>query len=79
MKFIPSENLEKNIQYETENPQQNAINKFINHPSIKMIKSKISPNKRFSFCPIPHNEILKQIKNLNTVAITAIQYCKKAI
>lgn len=28
--------------------------------------SKINPNKRFSFCPVPHNDILKKIKNSDT-------------
>ena len=31
-----------------------------------MIISQINPNKRFYFCPVPHNEILKQIKGLDT-------------
>ena len=46
------------------NSIQNAISKFKNHPSIKMIISKIDPNKRFSFYP-QRNKILKQIKNLD--------------
>lgn len=35
--MIPNENIETAIQYETENPMQNAGNKFKNHPSIYMI------------------------------------------
>ena len=31
-----------------------------------MLISKINLNKRFSFCPVPHTEVLKQIKNLDT-------------
>ena len=50
--IIPSDHFETTIQYETENPVQNEINKFKNYPSIKMIISKINPNKRFSFCPV---------------------------
>ena len=37
-------------------------NKLKNHPSIEMVVSKINPNKEFSFL---HNEILKQIENLD--------------
>lgn len=37
LKMIPNENIETAIQYETENPMQNAGNKFKNHPSIYMI------------------------------------------
>ena len=46
--MTPSENFETNIEYKTENPVHNVINKFKNHPSIKII-SKINPNKRFLF------------------------------
>ena len=31
-----------------------------------MIIFKLDPNKRFSFCPVSHNEILKQTKHLDT-------------
>ena len=37
LKMIPNENIETAIQYEAENPMQNARNKFKNHPSIYMI------------------------------------------
>ena len=47
-----------------ENPIQNTINK--NLLSMKMIISKINPIKRFSICPVWCDEILKQIKNLDT-------------
>ena len=50
LKIIPSENVETTI-YETGNSVQNAINKFKNCSSIKMI-SKINLNKRFSFCSV---------------------------
>ena len=64
LKIIPSKNVETTI-YETGNSVQNAINKFKNCSSIKMI-SKINLNKRFCFCSVQHNKILKQIKNLDT-------------
>ena len=66
LKIILSENFETTIEYETENPVHNAINKLKNHLSTKMIIFKLDPNKRFSFCPVPHHEILKQTKNLDT-------------
>ena len=40
LKVISGENFETTSQYETENPVQNGINKFKNHPSIKMISKK---------------------------------------
>ena len=65
MGIISSEKFETTIQYETENPVQNAINKLKNHPSIKTIVSKINLNKIYSFCPVPPNETLKQTKKLD--------------
>ena len=55
----------QNYYYETENPVQNSINKLKNHPSVKIIISKIYMNKRFTFCPVLQNEILKQVKYLD--------------
>ena len=49
LKIVPSENFETTIESETENPVQNAINKFKNYPSIKKITSKINPKKNFLF------------------------------
>ena len=54
LEIIPSENFEIPSQYETENPVQNAKNKFKNYPRIKMITSKINLSKIFSFCPVSH-------------------------
>ena len=48
LKIKSSENFKTAIEYEIENPVQNAINNFKNHLSI-MIMSEINPNKRFSF------------------------------
>lgn len=31
-----------------------------------MIISKINPDEKVSFCVIPHDEILRQIENLDT-------------
>ena len=38
---------------------------YKNYPIIK-IRSLINPNKRFSFCRVSYDEILKQIGNLDT-------------
>lgn len=51
---IPKGNFETTIEYETENPVQNAINTLKN------------TNIRFSFFSFQHNEILKQITYLDT-------------
>ena len=66
LKIIPSQNFETSIQYETENLVKNTTHKFKNLPSIKMIISKLSPNRIFPFCPVSVNEFLKYIKNLDS-------------
>ena len=35
LKIIPNENFETVVKYRMENPVQNTINKFKNHPSIE--------------------------------------------
>ena len=49
-----------------ENPVENILNKFKNHPGMKILISKINSNKGFSFCLVSCNEILKQIAKLDT-------------
>ena len=44
----------------------NALNKFRNHPSIVMIKSKRKIDQCFSFDPVTYDDILKKINNLDT-------------
>ena len=44
----------------------NALNKFRNHPSIVMIKSKRKIDQCFSFGPVTYDDILKKINNLDT-------------
>ena len=80
IKKILIENFETAIEYETENPVKNAINKFKNYPSMKLIISKIKLCKRCSIWPVSYNGILKQIKNLdtkrsNTTKTRSQQYC----
>ena len=49
----------------TDDPVLNAISKYKHHSSIVMIKSKIDPEKRFSFSPVQYEDILMKTKNLN--------------
>ena len=64
-KIMPNENFETVVEYEID-PVENAVEKFKNHPYMKMIIFKINPNKRYSFCLVSYDEILKQIKSLDT-------------
>ena len=66
LKIISRKNLETTVECETENPVQNAISKFKNHPSIKVMISRTNSSKKISFCPVSHNETLKQIKHFDT-------------
>ena len=43
-----------------------AINKFKNHPSIKMINADISFESRFSFKDISQSDMQKEVSNLNS-------------
>ena len=44
----------------------NAVEKFKNHPSILLIKSKVSVDNMFSFAPITIDVMEREIKRLNT-------------
>ena len=50
---------------ETGDQISNSINKFRNHPSIVMIKSRNSDSDVFSFSAISYNDVLKKIENLD--------------
>ena len=45
----------------------NALNKFRNHPSIAMIKSKRKTDQCFSFGPVTYDHILKKNKKTNNL------------
>ena len=49
---------------ETDDPIYNAINKYKDHPSILMIKSKIDQQSKFSFSQVQYEDVLKKVKNL---------------
>ena len=65
LKIISNENCEIAIEYQREKPVQVAINRFKIRANKKKI-SQINPNKRFSFYPVSYNEVLKQVKSLDT-------------
>ena len=62
LKIIPNDNFETANEYEIKSTVENATKKFENYPSIKMILSRIKPNKRFCFCPVSYNEIQNKLK-----------------
>ena len=59
-KLIFNEIFETAIEYEIEIPLEDPIDKYKNHPSTKMIISKINLHKIFFVCSISYNEILKE-------------------
>ena len=46
-------------------PVARAIEKFKTHPSVLIIKDKVSQGNKFSFTEVSLSEIEKKIKNLN--------------
>ena len=66
LKIISDDNFETANEYGKEKPSANSINKFKNHPSIKMIISKLNPNERISFLPSFVQWNFKTNQNLDT-------------
>ena len=69
--LVPNLKISPNHNYDTDfivtNDQvTNALNKFRNHPSIVMIKSKRKIDQCFSFGPVTYDNILKKTNNLDT-------------
>ena len=54
--FIPTEDL-----------VQNAISKYRNNPSVVIIKEKNTLSGKFSFSLVQYDDILKKVRNLDTV------------
>ena len=52
----------------------NYINKFKNHPSIKVIKSKKKEEQTFTFNYVSYEEVLNEIRKLETAATTQQNY-----
>ena len=51
--------------YDLKNPVEIAIKKFEQHPSINLIKKNITGNENFHFSPVDHENISKEIINLD--------------
>ena len=51
--------------YDLKNPVETAIKKFEQHPSISLINKDITNNENFHFSPADHENILKEIINLD--------------
>ena len=66
LKISPKENYKIDVGNDNE-PILNYINKFKNHPSIKVIKSRKKEQKTFSFSYVSYEEILNEIRKLQTV------------
>ena len=47
------------------NPVEIAIKKFEQHPSINLLNKNITNNENFHFSPVDHQNILKEIINLD--------------
>ena len=51
--------------YDLKNPVEIAIKKFEQHPSINFINKNITNSENFHFSPVDHENILKEIINLD--------------
>ena len=60
------ENFDKNPDSRSLDNVDIAINKYKNHPSIKMINENVSFESRFNFKDISESDIQKEISNLNS-------------
>ena len=59
LKIFPNHNYDTDF-IVTNDQVKNALNKFRNHPSIVMIKSKRKIDQCFSFGPVTYDDILKK-------------------
>ena len=69
--IVPNLKIPTNHHYDTDflvtNDQvTNALNKFGNHPSIIVIKSKRNADQCFPFAPVTYDNIMKKTNNLDT-------------
>ena len=63
LKISPKENYETDVGNDNE-PILNYINKFKNHPSIKVIKSRKKEEQTFTFSYVSYEEVLNKIRIL---------------
>ena len=69
LKISPKENYETDVGNDNE-PILNYINKFKNHPSIKVIKSRKKEEQTFTFSYVSYEEVLNEIRKLQTTKTT---------
>ena len=67
LKISPKENYETDVRND-DKPILNYINKFKNHLSIKIIKSRKKEEQTFTF--VSYEEVLNKIRKLQTVTTT---------
>ena len=65
LKISPKENYKTDVGNDNE-PILNYINKFKNHPSIKVIKSKKKEEQTFTFSYVSYEDVLNEIRKLQT-------------
>ena len=70
LKVSLKENYETDVENDNE-PILNYINKFKNHPSIKVIKSRKKEEQTFTLNYVSYEEVLNEIRKLQTA--TTIQ------
>ena len=63
LKIWPKENYETDVGNDNE-PILNYFNKFKNHPSFKVIKSRKKEEKTFTFNYVSYEEVLNKIRKL---------------
>ena len=69
LKISPKENYETGVGNDNE-PTLNYINKFKNHPSIKVIKSRKKEEQTLTFNYVSCEEVLTEIRKLQTTKTT---------
>ena len=69
LKISPKENYETDLGNDNE-PISNYINKFKSHPSIKVIKSRKKEEQTFAFSYVSYEEVLNEIRKLQTKKTT---------
>ena len=69
LEISPEENYETDVENDNE-PILNYMNKFKNHPSIKVIKSRKKEEQTFTFSYVSYEEVLNEIRKLQTTKTT---------
>ena len=69
LKISTKENYETDVRNDDE-PVLNYINKFKNHLSIKIIKSRKKEEQTFTFNYVSYEEVLNEIRKLQTATTT---------